>query len=747
MKSSRTYLLVVVAWLVVVASVLVAFPRGEEVRPARRTQSDQASRPPQQDEPWAPPKSRLPEAVIDAAQELFAQGFADPRECEYREVELPGESETFRQEITPPPATHAWVIPSEVVDGPRFAVAWNGLVYPVKAVGPAADLEADVRALVKPPDARAVRERGIGGFDLRDPWNGVYPRMAEDVRTARQQGLTAAKVVLLLRLGRSDLAEALWQAGTGLTLEQSKQDTTSKGLAYLHLASAWAWALYHRAATAHARADDGLALASVRELARIQRLIESRCVAWNAPRRPGEDLFSTRDRPYLDFLRDLPVFLADQERRAREPKRVPALKSAFPNPTARIAALIRDFDQVAQEPFFFGRPSVAKDAVGEAVIKEGEAAVEPLLECLEHDDRLTRTINWDVRHRSRSFHIQGVDEAAYDTLSAILGTREFGPNVRFYGGTRTDHAQRTTVAGEIRALWEKTRGLGREERFFQVLADDTATSGQWLDAAEALVQPANVQGRGGRYWVAARSGGKVSPARGERLRGRMNPSLTELMARRAIEIDPEGAPVEPHTNGVTPSWEADRMAMLLAAWDLKGALPALKVRVARRGDVAQLTLLRVKGGDASALDDYAAWVRTFDRPGHGFFATEVFEPLWRYPDHPAIAAVAVALFDAPGSRWVPLFGPGDPGWAFGSEMITSPLLGVAAFRKRVLAGLADDRLAGSVQCDAAGKVSIAFDGGGTISPRLLADEPHRPCAGALDDDPDARPLCREAPGG
>ena len=43
--------------------------------------------------------------------------------------------------------THGWVLPGKVEQ--RFAVCWNGLVYPAISVGEPADLRADVRAAVQ----------------------------------------------------------------------------------------------------------------------------------------------------------------------------------------------------------------------------------------------------------------------------------------------------------------------------------------------------------------------------------------------------------------------------------------------------------------------------------------------------------------------------------------------------------------------------------------------------------------------
>src|SRR5580658_1376491 len=44
--------------------------------------------PPMQGKPWTPPDTKLPPIVVDAIKELFDQGMADPRGCEYREVEI-----------------------------------------------------------------------------------------------------------------------------------------------------------------------------------------------------------------------------------------------------------------------------------------------------------------------------------------------------------------------------------------------------------------------------------------------------------------------------------------------------------------------------------------------------------------------------------------------------------------------------------------------------------------------------------
>jgi len=141
---------------------------------------------------------------------LFAQGFGDPRGCEYREVVLFGEQDRYRNPARPPTVTHAWVLPADEPEGPRFAVAWNGLIYPLCALGAAADLDAEVQTLASA--ARQAREAR-----LKEPLEVQSSPLWEyglwkpfHVVTASHQGLMPVKVCLLLGLGRFDLAERLW---------------------------------------------------------------------------------------------------------------------------------------------------------------------------------------------------------------------------------------------------------------------------------------------------------------------------------------------------------------------------------------------------------------------------------------------------------------------------------------------------------------------------------------------------------
>ena len=168
---------------------------------------------------------------------------------------------------------------------------------------------------------------------------------------------------------------------------------------YLQFAGDWAWALFDRTINSHMRGDEALALATVRPLADVQPRIEAEAARRGFPRQSNYDpRRKEKERPYLDYLDQLPELLADLERRVSEGPRVTALERGLTNLAdagQRITALIRDLDLVAARQM--GQPGwviPTQDPIVAALIAEGDAAVEPLLDCLETDRRLTRSVGF-----------------------------------------------------------------------------------------------------------------------------------------------------------------------------------------------------------------------------------------------------------------------------------------------------------------------------------------------------------------
>ena len=396
--------------------------------------------PPRQAEAWTPPPSRLPRFLVKATATLFDQGLADPRGCDYRQIwiEVGNGQGGEPREV----AATGWVLPT--ADGvARHAVAWNGLVYPLSGSAGPADLEADIRALPVArvePRAFDVRRGRMGGFG-----DNGWSDEASSLSVASAGPLRAC---LLLRLGRADLAEASWAANHPLPEgERPKLDLTSYGVSYLSLAADLARPRSTRAVNAHLRGDDPLALADARVLVALNAAVEATASAMGFER-PADPSGSGRAAPYLDFLGQAPRLLADQERRARERANPPPP----PPPTgegapARIAGLIRDLDQVAVSPQFQpgGLNLVASPIVG-ALVAEGDAAVDPLLEVLRSDARLTR---------SGGPTVLGVEHAAFSALTKIIPGLPFNPPAP--DAPEIGPRSRRAIAEAIRIQWQATR--------------------------------------------------------------------------------------------------------------------------------------------------------------------------------------------------------------------------------------------------------------------------------------------------
>ena len=414
--------------------------------------------------------------------------------------------------------THGWVLPARDDETTRFAVAWNGLVYPIASAGEPADLEADVKSVAHWREARAEDWTGGKRFNwvLKDPEEWVVS----------PKSLRAIKVCLLLRLGRADLAEAVWAAGTAEPTGgfhppgAANADLTSNGVSYMTLANDLAWYLFDRAACAHSRGDDVIALADARKVTILQKAVETQAQAMGFYRPYGGSSSHAQTIPYIEFLRELPDLLADQERRARELGR-PPVPPPGADKKARIAALIAELDQIAS---WRGESPIVK-----ALVAEGEDAVGPLIEAAEHDTRLTRTLAPPSKSSVRANVITPVRNLEYTALYDLLKTSAFGP-------------------GGVRAYWEKYRGIPPVERWYRTLADDHASPLEWLHAADRIVRCENVS------VVSTSDAFRTTVTRplppgvglkldGEALRDKKDPSVVELLARRVNEIDPEARSV------------------------------------------------------------------------------------------------------------------------------------------------------------------------------------------------------------
>ena len=708
--------------------LVLLFASGQDPnRPAARFTGTAIPDPPGQRERWTPPDTKLPRFLVNASAALFDAGMADPRGCAYREVEL-GDANVIK--------TRGFVLPETPGEvGGRFAVGWDGVVYPVFAVGPHADLEADVRALTdavakarrESEAPRARRFGSSGGFEVPNRFvSSFFPATGP----ATVENRSPLKLCMLLRLGRSDLAERLFAAGTIWTSDVPAHDLTDYQITFLSLANEWAGIVFDRLATAHERGDDVVALDAARRASAFQKAVDSRAEAMGFERAVG---CPVPEPPgpvsYVASLDNLLPLLADQERRATAAPRAP-IPPQSGDPSARIAALIRDFDQIHVTQWSNpGSADPRSDRIVQQVIALGDPAVEPLLTAFVSDTRLTRSVS-----RSRGgFLVHPVTDAVYGALVGILKANQFLDTGDDYLVRMTPEG-RKKLAAAMRVFWAKNRAVPLVERWYRALRDDSATPDRWLEAAAGLAQPAN----GNRLAYSRRfsvpepkKAGEIQALKGDTLRSRHDPSLSDLMARRVMVLVRSGNPLSIPDRGLL---EACVLAESFARWDAQAALPTLRVlmetcRERSRGDrenrsdqgyaqqIAKFTLIRARAGARAALDEYAAWVQTIRPESIEQGLVEILEPMWTYPAHPAIAAAARAMLVDPKSPWLPLVPREKSRNIFVlANQIATPLACIPEFRAALLVALADTASAGTAKRLEQGgfEYSMASGGGGSV---------------------------------
>jgi hypothetical protein len=677
------------------ASLVVVAAAAQQFRFPPKFEGKMIPEPPSQGQPWTPPETKLPKFLVTATSMLFEQGVADPRGCEYRVVEIGAGSVV---------TVHGFVLP-ERADAPgRFVICWDGQIYPALSVGEPVDLGKDVSGL-----AASIKRTREDGKSKRHYDRTFWGFATDDQRFFRGAGFddsSPIKLCLLLRLGRADLAEALFAAGTTWMPEARARDLTDYGISYLTLAGDWAASAFGRLIAAHMRGEDVIALDAARKLAKFRDLATAKADEMGFPRQERQSRRGAEPAPRFPFLSQLDELKSDQERRAKLPARGPIPKKGG-EPTARIAALIRDLDEIDEQQM--SSPGAAQPGHSPlvlALIDEGDAAVAPLLEVLEHDNRLTRSVT-SGRGMSRERFVHPVYEAAFAALVRILETNEF-EGYRFYAWKTADPAARKALAGALRQFWQATRSIPLVERWYRTLLDDSAGPGRWLEAAEGIIQHDVPRGS------SARKRG-TRPMKGESLRTGRDPSVSALLLRRTRDMERMGESQNSREQGFTG---ACQMASGLALWDAQASLGVLKdlmkgcrARSDRWLDqdhpanfdrslassMAEFTENRVKHGEPGAFEEYADWLRTTTPTMLEYVTFEALKPLLDNPDQPALASAARWLFNDPKSPWVPLVPEARGQQApFHQNLFASPLLVVAGFREGVLAGLADKSPIGTV---------------------------------------------------
>ena len=649
-------------------------------------------------QPSSPPRGvaqeALPGAVLRAVDDLYRLGLGDPNQGQYREIEIPMGTHAFGGKVKPL-RTRGWVLPSNSPDAVASAVCWDGIVRKVESVGPPANLDADLAVILSPsPDALSRRMEISGNAELV------------------QDRLTLGKLPLLIRLGRMREAVDTWNRWEELNRTgavprwESRENLPSP---FVVLATEWIFRKYRLAQLDHQEGRHEAALAGLEDVLRLRNEIE-KTAALHEGRTSAID---------LHLLDAVPALIADQQRRLAEKSsdRAIAGETAV-DKRRRIAHLIRDLQDVRGERFTPGYVNFANDPAVLALVKQGEDAVEPLIDCVEKDRRLTRSID-DGGGRGagsgRFDRVIGVEEPAIAALKGILKVRDQFPSLDLPNVNASPvgpKVSREELAAFLRTYWKQNKDRSLPERWYALLADDQTRPEVWAEVAENLVRPESqpVVVYGLLMNVVARGPIETDPLRGEPLRGKTNPSISDLMVKRLDQVSQNETGRETRLLHV-----AQKLSAALVAWDGKNQIDVLQRRCeelrnsiaaedASLGLTSLLDLLalfrqRLESGDKRALTEYAEWLRGADAKKlselGGSYGAFFLAPLWRYPSDPDIAALTQWVFIDPASPWSRGDSAGGPSWLVTS--IRTPLMTVPAFRQRVEGALGNMENFGRVE--------------------------------------------------
>jgi hypothetical protein len=646
-----------------------------------------------QSESWAPSTTNLPSKLQSAVSVLFRAGMADPRGCEYREIELPiRDPKPLTGSTT---KTHGWILPKTSGDASNYAIGWNGLIYPVISIGGPANFAEDARTLAESLGPPSIPNQMILDYGAQCFTDEEY---SLDLRW-----LTQAKAAMIIRCGPSDLVDKCAQLFP-------REDP------FLSLSSGYLWNAFDRTVGAHAFGDDELAYATAITLENARKLCEAEAKArgFELPPTPlGMGPYGPDDikrEYYYPFLRHFSSLFEDQIRRHQRQTPLPD-PAAAKSKDERIAALIGQLENVAGSNY---------SSAIKALVAEGWDAIEPVLQSYENDRRLTRfaPVNWQEAQTERN--VVEVRSAAYAILEGILETPQFAPQLTRNDTVAESEDRFKASALAIREYWNRYRGLSQNERLYAILRED---HGNWNEAAAILVQPTNQPVMPTARWTLVPQDWPLNPTnatpiRGESLRANGNPSVTDLIIKRIHDC----ATRQPENGDVASQVDnACDLAISLARWDPAAAVrqcqwvstlafeilaPSSITGYVSHSDLAghlpTMIMFLARAGDSNALKQYGGWLKSLD-PTHLWLpVSPMLEPILKFPDSPAWDGVWEALFDDEKSPWFnALFKHTASGTFFNvDKYFGTPFINKRPFRNCVLRLLQDKAPGGKLVGDA-----------------------------------------------
>jgi hypothetical protein len=168
-----------------------------------------------------------------------------------------------------------------------------------------------------------------------------------------------------------------------------------------------------------------------------------------------------------------------RQKSGRAGRQPPKLPDGFQTWKAdqKLAYLLDNLDEVCKQE------SALAAIVGDpALIALAEPAVPKLIDMVEGDERLTRSVDWVE-------HVVSVRETALATVLEILDVAYLDPTAAEQENAAHNKEAARRTAARLRAYWKKYGGMPYDERMMKVLTDPQANVGALHEAARNLVWP------------------------------------------------------------------------------------------------------------------------------------------------------------------------------------------------------------------------------------------------------------------
>jgi hypothetical protein len=304
--------------------------------------------------------------------------------------------------------------------------------------------------------------------------------------------------------------------------------------------------------------------------------------------------------------RDIVALANDSKRRLAHPRShaVDLAKWRLLPTRERIANLMDSLDE--EDSFMVINPGgvqAAFSASAREFDEIGDDAVEPLLNCAEHDTRFTRFC-WETHHVPNEPLLgYRVSELALALAAHIIGEGQYNS------------------VQDVRAYWERIRRHSGLQRWTAVLADPSNSPDELLCAAQRICSP------------------KPGPSADKWNRDAhalTDPTVAQLFEDRIRELSARGQ-----------AFYDSEMAIMLAKWAPDKALPALQIACTDKSSqwgLGAVYAWRIKLGDKNAAGEYLHWYAG-DSETSPSRSTEV-QPFNAFPNDPVLAPAAPAVFAA-----------------------------------------------------------------------------------------------------